>query len=245
MKKKIALLIIILTISVYLAACSGTQQSTSTQSTQAAGGFDPSNMTFEQKLAIGTLKLEGTDLAVTTDEAKTLLPLWKAVKSLSSSDTTAPEELTALYKHIEDSMTKEQVQAIQDMKLTQDNMNTLMQDLGIQFGGPGMNPDMANLSDNERATRIAEIQSQNPGLSTNSGPGNQQEGGPGGNPPQGGFVMRNKSGGTPPDGNFPGQGGPMMQGTQIANGTPTGVRRAGMDMMFVDPLINLLTERAG
>jgi hypothetical protein len=240
MKKKITFLIITLVISAYLAACSSTQQSS--QSTQTATGFDPANMSIDQKLAIGTLKLEDTDLAVTAEEAKTLLPLWKAVKSLSSSDTTAAEELTALYQQIEDSMTDEQVQAIQDMQLTQDDINTLMQNLGIQFGGPGMNSDLANLSEDERATRIAEFQSQNPGLSTNGGPGNFPGGG---DPPSGGFPPGGDAGMAPPSGDMAGQGDPMMMGTPQAGNTTTGRQGPGMNLMFVDPLITLLTEKAG
>ena len=54
--------------------------------------FDMQNMPVEQKLAIGTLKLEGTDLAVTADQAKTLLPLWKAVKTMSTDSNTSAEE---------------------------------------------------------------------------------------------------------------------------------------------------------
>jgi hypothetical protein len=243
MKKKITvLLIFLLAVSAILAACSSTTQSSNTQSTQIAEGFDPATRTMDQKLAIGTLKLEGTDLAVTAEEATTLLPLWKAVKSLSSSDTTAPEELTALYQQIQDSMTKEQVQAIEDMQLTQDDMNTLMQDLGIQVGGPGMNQDFANLSDDERATRIAEIQSQNPDFSSGGGPGNFPGGG---NPPEGAGPQGGDAGMVPPSGDLAGQGGSLMMGTQMANGTPTGFRRQGMNTIFVDPVINLLTERSG
>ena len=116
-----------------------------TQKLQYAGGanFNPSQMSLEEKLAIGTLKLEGTDLAVTAKEANDLLPLWKAVKSLSASDTTAPAEIQALYKQIEGVITSEQTQAIQKMTWTQDDMQALMNSIRgpVRPGPEQQNPD--------------------------------------------------------------------------------------------------------
>jgi len=70
------------------------------------------------QLALGTLNLEKTDLAVATDQAAELLPLWQVFKSLSASDSSAPEEIEAIQEQIQETMTPEQLAAIEDMELT-------------------------------------------------------------------------------------------------------------------------------
>ena len=195
---------------------------------------DMANQPIEQKLAIGTLKLEGTDQAITAEQAKALLPLWKAVKSMSSDSSASIEEINALYEQIQESMTPEQVQAIQDLKLTGEDMQTLMQQYNVQMpqGGPG------NLSEEERATRVAEFRAQ----------GGGQGGG------QGGFAGGRQGG--PPDGEMgvlpPDMAGaaageqPNAQGSMQS--TPRAGRRGfggGMNTIFVDPLIKVLEQRAG
>jgi len=204
-----------------------------TQASQYAGGanFNPSQMSLEQKLAIGTLKLEGTDLAVTAKEAIDLLPLWKAVKSLSASDTAAPAEIQALYKQIEGVMTSEQTQAIQKMTWTQDDMQALITQYGVQFGN-GQGQSSKTMTADQQATRTALQMSSR---SQNSGGG--AGGGPGGGPPAGG------------GGGFPGGPGGFGDQGPSTTGTPQpgqANRSGGMGMnsMFVDPLIKLLQTRA-
>jgi hypothetical protein len=131
------------------------------------------------QLALGTLKLEETDLAITPEQADEVLPLWKAAKSLSNADNVTAKELEGLFKQIQDTMTPEQVKAIQSMDLSGQNMAQLAQDLGIElpFGGP------ANLSSEQQATMEASRQSGQGagGFPIEGGPG----GGPGGAPPGG------------------------------------------------------------
>ena len=57
------------------------------------------------QLALGTLALEETDQAITAEQAAALLPLWKAANSLSGADNVAAEEMTGLFKQIEEAMT--------------------------------------------------------------------------------------------------------------------------------------------
>jgi hypothetical protein len=191
---------------------------------QPNGGFG-ANMTVEDKLAMGTLKLEGTDKAVTAEQAKTLLPLWKAVKSMSSSDTTSAEELAAVYQQIQDSMTVEQVQAIKDLNMTPTDQQALMAQYGVE--GPqasGTRPSSTRTANNST------------GGGQGGGPGAGQGGGPGG----GGFMP--PDGGGRPDGAMP--GGQNASGTPQA-GMPNRPRVGGMNQMFMAPLITLLQERAG
>ncbi len=214
---------------------SGQQGQNQPGQNQPGQPLNMANMPVEQKLAMGTLKLEGSDKAVTAEQAKTLLPLWKAVKTLNSSSNTSSQETDALYKQIEESMTADQVQAIKDMQLTPQDTQALMTKYNIQASQPQGN--FPTLSPQMQSTMQARRSSRN------GGNGGAQGGGPGGFPPGGDM------GGIPPDaGGFPG-GGPQMnaQGTPAAQGTPRANRgfRGGMNTMFIDPLIKVLQERAG
>jgi hypothetical protein len=233
MNKRIIFTVVIIIGMISLAACSAISSITGQKANPAAqttpNAFDPANTPLESKLAMGTLSLEGTDKALTADEAKNLLPLWKALKSLSSSQTVSAEEISALYQQIEDTMTPDQIQAIKDMQMTRESIAALDEKFGIQQMGNG-NGDFQNLTDSQRATRVAQFADRNPGF----GPGGPDGGGPGG------------------PGGFGGQEGPGAGGTSNSSGSATrtpdpqaAVRRLmGMNRMYLDPLIKLLGERA-
>jgi hypothetical protein len=199
---------------------------------------DMANQPIEQKLAIGALKLEGSANAVTSEQAAALLPLWKAVKSMSASTTTSAEEMSALYEQIQGAMTAEQVQAIKDLTLTMEDTQSLMKEYGIELpqgGGP------ESLSKEERATRIAQFQAEGGGQANGGQAG-------GGNFPGGGMPG---GAGIPEGGAMPGittqRDGqrPDFQGTPSAGGgRPGGGFGGGFNTMFIDPLIKLLEERA-
>ena len=243
MLRKKPIVYLLLPLVLILAACAGVQLPGTTANSSASAssssgttgqqgqGQPPSmaNQPLEQKLALGTLRLEGTSNAITAGQAKTLLPLWKAVKSLSSSSNTSAAEMSAVYKQIEDTMTAQQVQAIKDLNLNQTDMQALMKQYGIQA------PQMPV------GTPVARSQSSSSG---SSGSAAGQAGDPGaGGPPPGADL----GGGLPPDaGGFP-VGQPNAQGTPRVMGTP-GARPGfggGMNSMFIDPLIKTLEQRAG
>ncbi len=90
----------------------------------------------QTQLILGTLQLETTDLAVDSLQASELVPLWKALRSLTSSDTAAEAEIEALINQIQDTMTAEQIEAIEAMDLSPDELQTIIQDLGLTFGPP-------------------------------------------------------------------------------------------------------------
>jgi hypothetical protein len=155
MFKRTAIISTFLTLVVILSACSGT---TSANSASKSQQINLTSLTLQNKLGFGILKLEGTSQAVTTSQASTLLPLWMAVKSLNSSNMTSPAEMAALYQQIEDSLTTAQVKAIQNLSLTQTELNTMIQqqrtvtgtsarssssssssNFQSQAGGPGLN----------------------------------------------------------------------------------------------------------
>jgi hypothetical protein len=86
------------------------------------------------QLALGILRLEGTPQAVTSAQAKTLLPLWQAFQGSALQNQT---ERNAVLKQIEGSLTAEQVKAIAALRLTNDDMRKWMEEHGQQFGAPG------------------------------------------------------------------------------------------------------------
>src|SRR5512135_2140633 len=90
------------TISLILAACSGnSSQAASTSSSGSSSSQGNTSLSQVNMLLVGTLKLEGTDQAVTADEAGKLLPLWQAYRSLSTSQTAAEAEVEALLNQIQ------------------------------------------------------------------------------------------------------------------------------------------------
>jgi hypothetical protein len=234
MHKKIKSILIVLPLVLILAACASIQlpwakTTTTSAQNQANPAANMASQPVENKLALGTLNLEGTDKAVTADQAKTLLPLWKAVKSLSSSDNTSAAEMTAIYQQIQEAMSAEQVQAIKDLNLSQTEMQALMEKYGVQLpqGGPA-NPGTA-------ATPGANRSSNSSG-----GAGGFPGGGPGG------------AGGPPPNGGGPGfaaggsnssSGASTTQKTPVAGQAGRGFH-GGLNNMLVDPLIKLLEQRA-
>ena len=179
------------------------------------------------QLMLGTLQLESTDLAVDSAQAAELAPLWKALRSLTTSDTAAEAEIEAVIGQIQDSMTPEQIEAISAFELTPDDMQTIIRDLGIEFGPPegfegfdgeGFNPG-----------QFGGQFGGGPGGGGGQGPGGQFGGGPGG---------------------FQGGGGdfdPEAFATQRAERGLEGFGGLGGQAggFLFEPLIELLEARAG
>jgi hypothetical protein len=86
------------------------------------------------QLALGTFLLEGTENAVSSQQAQTLLPLWQVILSGTLKGET---ETGAVLKQIEGTMTPEQLAAIAAMQLTFEDMGTWAQEQGVSLGGPG------------------------------------------------------------------------------------------------------------
>ena len=182
---------------------------------------------ISSQLGFGTFLLEESEYAVDPVQAAELLPLWKAARSLSESETAAEAELEAVFNQIEDTMTSEQIDFISEMKLTGEEMAQLMEDLGLEFGFEGRG--FGDLTPEQQATAQAARESG--------------EGFPGG-----GFL----GGGNPGEGQGPGGGQgitggnltPEQQATAEARRAERGGIGARFALVFVDPLIELLEERA-
>ena len=187
-------------------------------------------MPISAQLGFGTLLLEESEYAIDSQQAEQLLPLWKAARSLSDSETVAQEELEAVFNQIEDTMTPEQLSAINEMQLTGEEMAQLMEDLGIEFGlGGGA---FENMTSEMQATAQAIRESG--------------EGPPGGGFPGGGFLGGNPGGQGPGGGPGFGSGNltPEQQTTLEARRAERGGLGSRFALVFVDPLIELLEERA-
>jgi hypothetical protein len=216
MKKAVFALTILAIMSV-LVACSKTSTTTGTSGTSTV-------LPMEAELLVGTFNLEDTDLAITADQAKQLLPLWQTLQSLSTSSTAATEEINAVVDQIKSIMTSAQMDNITAMKLTQQDMMSIMSKAGVSQNGASTT-----------ATPMA-LNGLPSGGGTQGGAGAPGDAGgqggsgrPGGGPPDGGAGM-------PSDGGVPGMGG----GPTNASGTPQ-APRINTDQV-PGPLLNALIE---
>jgi len=102
------------------------------------------------QLLVGTLALEGTDQAVTAEQAAVLLPLWTEYSGLNRSTrpavgqsgtatdgTDVQAQIDALVAEIQAAMTSEQIKAIADLQLTFESAQTMLSDLGISMADMG------------------------------------------------------------------------------------------------------------
>ena len=196
-------------------------------------------LNVRSQLMLGTMQLEGTGNAVTPEQAQALLPLWQAMQG----GVTAQQEVAAVLKQIEGTMTSEQMEAIAAMQLTQEDLRTWMQEQGV---GPGGGPG-EGVSSDARATRQAQFGEGEVPPDMGTRPARLGEGEM---PPEMATrraEMENMSeeerealrATMEAGGGFPGGGG--MPGE--AGGAP-GAGRGGFDPML-NPLIELLAERAG
>jgi hypothetical protein len=136
---------------------------------------DQGGLDHADRLALGTLNLEGTAKGVSAAQAAELLPLWQVVHSgLLQGDA----ERDALIAQIESKMSDAQLTAIEDMALTTEDLKAWMEQQGIEMPAPqargqdgppagivdmseeerdAMRQDMQNTTAEERATRMAEM----------------------------------------------------------------------------------------
>ncbi len=122
MKKILFAILTILTVT--MTACSTSSIGTPTGSISI-------NLTSATQLAVGTLKLAGTEQAVTAEQAKDLVVYWETYKQLAQSDTAAQEEIDGLVTQIQERMTDEQMKAIDGMNITQQDVFASMQGVNV------------------------------------------------------------------------------------------------------------------
>jgi hypothetical protein len=108
----------------------------STTSSTSRSGFSSSNagLPIATQLVAGTMKLEGTSQQVSAEQAKALLSLWQVYGELITSDTAAQQEIDGLLDQIQQTMTSQQMQAINNMHLTQADILSTLRDQGAGRG---------------------------------------------------------------------------------------------------------------
>jgi hypothetical protein len=143
MKTKLLPLLLIL-LMIVLSACSGENATAAVDSTDAAteegtdsaettpGTGQSGEMDDSNQLILGTLMLDGTDNAVTQDQAEEMLPLWQLYQAMSTEDTTASEELEAILNQIEGLFTAEQLAAMEELDYS--DPTQMMEQLGLELG---------------------------------------------------------------------------------------------------------------
>lgn len=155
---RISLLSIIL-LSLLLASCSGTADSASTGDTYASPNLPAAYegaLPVRNQLALGTIELNDTELAVTPEQAQALVPLWQALRGTQQSGGDASAEVNALLAQIESVMAPKQLQAIAAMQLTFTDMQDWASANGIQLGTNGGQPGQGQgMSPEARATKQA------------------------------------------------------------------------------------------
>ena len=137
-------LLSLLFVFVLLAACSapaaGPSAPAGASPTPYAAAYLTQDYTdaasLRNQLAYGTLKLKGSAQAITAEQAKTLLPFWQALKTLSGSDTASDAEITAVQNQIVDALTPQQLQAIAAMQITNLDLNVYYAEFGIVMPTP-------------------------------------------------------------------------------------------------------------
>jgi hypothetical protein len=158
----IVLSLFVLTIS----ACAPTAPAASVAapSTAAAVAIDitfPDAANLRSQLAYGIIKLDGSPNAISAEQAKSLLPLWQAMLTLSGNETTASEELSAVQDQITQALTPAQIQTISAMKITNAELNTYYAQFGVSIPTPvpgvtRVPGSKANMSETDKlATRTA------------------------------------------------------------------------------------------
>ena len=225
--KRYLLLSCVLAGALLLAACAGQSTPSASGSDGGTNGFRSStggstfqNLRPEAKLALGTLKLEGTSQAVDAQTAAKLIPLWQLMAQLDSSNSSAPQEVTAVMDQIKSTMTTDQASAISHMSLTQADLFAVFQQEAQASGSGGQ------------------------GGSGFGGGGNRGGGGafffgggPGGGGPGGGGF----GGGFRPNGG--GSAGSNSTGSQLTSAEAAIARENAISTRLIDQLVRLLQTK--
>ena len=181
----------------------------------AAMGTDESSQTASRLMML-TFALEDTDLAVTSQQAQDLLPLWKAYSAVTSSDNAASQEVEALNRQIQETMTAAQLAVMEDGDFDNQAFAQVMQEYGAGNQRARSNPDSSS-----------DFQS----------PGSGEFGGR----PESGGGMPGGGGGAPAE--LGGGAGMAAMDSEDQENMPAG-SGGGMMTGLIDPLIELLEVRA-
>jgi hypothetical protein len=123
MNKKIFWTTLIL-FTLTLTACAS---AAGTAGTAPSGSPAAVELPAQTKLTLGVINLEETDNAVSAEQASELLPMFYVLQDLNESDTAAQEEIDGLVAQIQETLTDVQVQSIDTMGLSMQDMFAITQ----------------------------------------------------------------------------------------------------------------------
>ncbi len=231
--KNIGILFVMVSVMLLSACAAPGGAATTAAATPTAGVVNvnyANALPVPSQLALGTIMIKDTQDAVTAAQAAELLPLWQAVQSMTSSTATSAVEFEALVTQIQQTMQPAQLQAIANLKITQESMATAFQSLGLNNFQPGRN-----------GTQVARTPGANNGGGGFNGPpggGGFIEGGGGG---PGGFGGGGFGGGG--FGGLPtGTVSPSIQATAVAMATQ---RAEFGNPILYNAVVTFLTTAAG
>jgi hypothetical protein len=138
-------LVALILLTMALPACAGPQLASDSQpaTPTAALGESPERLTLG--LLLATFVFEGTDLAVTSEQAARLLPHWRAIEALqpapgpaggatSTPDPGEHDQIEGLLQQIQGAMSPEQLQAVSRIQVSWEGVLAVAQARGIRFG---------------------------------------------------------------------------------------------------------------
>jgi len=163
--KRIFIPILTILFAILLASCSGTAAPASTTSSTSDAYVSPSlDVSYENalstrlQLTLGSLKLAETNMPITADQAKVMLPLWEGLLNMTRTGNNAQAEVTALLTQIEATFTPDQLSAIREMKLTAADIQAWASANGVPLGNGSGQPGSgqgSGMSPEARATKQA------------------------------------------------------------------------------------------
>ena len=232
--KKIGILFVLVSVMLLSACAAPGGAATSAAATPTAGVVNTNYanaLPVPSQLALGTIMIKDTQDALTAAQAAELLPLWQAVQSMTSSTTTSAVEFEALVTQIQQTMQPAQLQAIANLKITQESMATAFQSLGLNNFQPGRNGAPSG-------TQVART------------PGGPNGGGFNGPPGGGGFIEGGGGGPGGFGGGGPGGFGGLPTGTVSPSIQATVMAMATQRAEFGNPMlynavVTFLTTAAG
>jgi len=218
MQKRTLYSIIFALLIIVLTACDSKEAEGDTTQTD---GPDRQSTPLETQLMIGTVKLDETDHAIDSEQAANLIPLWKALRSLANSDTTAEAEVDAVINQIQESMTEDQLKAIDEMGLNMQDMVSVFDLLGVESVSGGR---FGNITPEKQATMEAMRES--------------------GDFPGGGSGIGRGQGQGPGDAGFGGaEMDPSVRETAMAERGGTFNRGFGINTPLLDAIITFLEAK--
>jgi hypothetical protein len=225
---KITQILIAICLIVGLTACGSSSSATNTASSPLSG-LTSSN-TLSNKLGAGLLLLEDTSQAVTAEQAAALLPLWQAYRGLSASSSSSQGEIQALYSQIQESLTNEQLDAIEQVELSQATLASLKEKYNVRTG-PSAARSQASTTSSSTSSNAAGAAPADMGAGgppSDMGMGGDMGGGMGGD--MSGAAAQTAGTTTQQASSFP-----SVKNTTTSQDTNT---------LFVEALIEILSQRA-